>query len=39
MGVEHALKTIALRVGFYKNKNIHMADKNTGNSNFIRPDQ
>ena len=43
MGVEHALKftlqTIAHRVGSYKDKNIHMADKNMGNSNFIGPDQ
>jgi hypothetical protein len=39
MGVEHALKTIAHRVGSYKDKNSHMADKNTGHSNLIGPDQ
>jgi hypothetical protein len=39
MGVEHALKTIAHRVGSYKDKNSHMADKNMGHSNFIEPDQ
>jgi hypothetical protein len=39
MGVEHALKTIAHGVGSYKDKNIHMADKNMGNSNFIGSDQ
>ena len=39
MGVEHALKTIAHRVGSYKDKNIHMADKNMGHSKFIGRDQ
>jgi hypothetical protein len=39
MGVEHALKTIAHRVGSYKDNNSRMADKNMGHSNFIGPDQ
>jgi hypothetical protein len=39
MGVEHALKTIAHRVGSYKDKNTHMANKNMGNSKFIGSDQ
>jgi hypothetical protein len=39
MGVAHALKTIAHRVGSYKNKNIQMTDTNVGNSNFIGPNQ
>jgi hypothetical protein len=39
MGVEHALKTIAHRVGSYKENNSRMADKNMGHSNFIGPDQ
>jgi hypothetical protein len=39
MGVEHALKTIAHWVGSYKDKKIHIADKNTGHSNLIGPDQ
>ncbi|WP_228768249.1 hypothetical protein [Limnohabitans sp. DM1] len=38
MGVEHALKTIAHRVGAYKDKNSHMAYKNMSNSNLIGPD-
>ena len=37
--VEHAMKTIAHRAGSYKNKKIHMAEKNMGNSNLIGPDQ
>jgi len=28
MGVEHALKTIAHRVGSYKDNNSHVANKN-----------
>ena len=39
IGVAHALKTIAHRVGSYKVKNSHMADKNMRYSNFIEPDQ
>jgi hypothetical protein len=39
MGVEHALKTIAHRVGSYKGNNSSMADKNMGHSNFIGPYQ
>ena len=38
-GRAHALKTIAHRVGSYKNKNIQMTDTNVGNSNFIGPNQ
>ena len=39
MGLAHALKTIAHRVGSYKDKSVHMAEKNMGNSNFIGSDQ
>jgi hypothetical protein len=39
MGVAHALKTIAHRVGSCTDKNSHMADKSMGHSNFIGPDQ
>ena len=39
MGVEHALQTIAHRVGSYKDKNSHMAEKIMGISNFIGPNQ
>jgi hypothetical protein len=39
MGVEHALKTIAHRVGSYKDNHIRMAYKNMGHSNFIGLDQ
>jgi hypothetical protein len=35
MGVEHALQAFAHPVGSYKNKNVHMAEKNMGHSNFI----
>jgi hypothetical protein len=38
MGVEHALKTIAHRVGSYKDNNSRRADKNMGHSNLIWPD-
>jgi hypothetical protein len=37
MGVEHALKTIAHRVGSYKDNNSHVAEK-MGDSNLIGPD-
>ena len=38
MGVEHALKTIAHRVGSHKDNNIRMLVINTGHANFIGPD-
>jgi hypothetical protein len=39
MGMEHALKTIAHRVGSYKDNHIRMLATNTGHSNFIGPSQ
>ena len=38
IGVAHALKTIAHRVGSYKNNKICVIDTNMGHSNFIGPD-
>jgi hypothetical protein len=39
MGVEHALQTIAHRVGSYKDNPIGMLGINKGHSNFIGPEQ
>ncbi len=39
MGVKHALKAIAHRVGSHEDKNCRVACKHTGHSNFIVPDQ
>jgi hypothetical protein len=39
MGVEHAPKTFAHRVGSYKDSNLCMLGTHTCHSNFIGPDQ
>jgi hypothetical protein len=39
MGVEHALKTIAHRVGSYQYNTIRMVDTNVDHSKFIGRDQ
>ncbi len=39
MGVDHALQTIAHRVGSYKDNKIGVLGTNKGHSNFIGPDK